>query len=176
MTDFTQTRLRPLAPGILLALLAIAFGFGLGPAFMVTEDAIKGHLTATAEAVLQTAYQGDVEAANAVVEKSWGYFKSAHVHASTLGTSALAAILLLALLGPPGRLARSSALLFGAGALAWGVCWMLTGLHAPELGSTEAAKRAVGWLALPGSGMCLLGLLGTLLCMALQMFSEASEE
>ena len=30
MDDFVRTRLRPLAPGILFAMLAIAFGFGLG--------------------------------------------------------------------------------------------------------------------------------------------------
>lgn len=172
MDDFARDRLRPLAPGILFALAAIAFGFTLGAAFGAAEDLLKGHLEDSARAVLEDAYNGDADAAAAVVGKSWTYFKRAHLHANALGTSALAASLLLALLGPPSRLARISGLLFGIGALTYAVFWLVAGLRAPALGSTGAAKDALAWLAIPGSGMCLLGLAGTAICLMVRVFSS----
>ena len=174
MDDFVRTRLRPLAPGILFAMLAIAFGFGLGTAFGLVEDSMKDHLSESASAVLATAYGGDADAAKAVTKKSWTYFKRSHLHANALGTTALAVCLLLALLGPPDRLARGSALLFGVGALAYGVFWLFAGLRAPGLGSTGAAKESLAWLAIPAVGALLLGLVGTGVCYVRRAFgSEA---
>lgn len=170
MNDFARARLRPLAPGILLSMLAIAFGFSIGIAFGAAEDAMRAHLSGSANAVLESAYGGDADAAAAVTSKSWTYFKRAHLHANALGTSALVASLLLALLGPPGRLERGSSLLFGAGALAYGVFWLLAGLRAPGLGGTGAAKEALAWLAIPGSGACVLGLVGTAVCFVRRVF------
>ena len=170
MDDFTQTRLRPLWPGLVLALLAIAFGFGLGAAFGLAEDTLKGHLQGEADAVLESAYAGDAAAAKAVVSKSWTYFKRAHLHANALGTSALAASTLLALLSAPGPLARASSFFFGAGALVYGMYWLGAGLLAPGLGGTGAAKDVVWWLGIPGSGMCILGLLGTAVCLLRGVF------
>ena len=164
MNDFAKTRLRPLAPGILLALLAVTFGFGMGAAFGAAEDALKGILKARAEVVLDSVYGGDAETADPVLSKSWTYFQRAHLHANALGTGALGACILLALLGTPGRLARLSAGCFGAGALLYGVYWLLAGLAAPGLGSTGAAKESLAWIGLPGSGLCVLGLAGTVLC------------
>ena len=108
VSDFARERLRPLAPGILLAFASIAFGFGLGIAFGAAEDDLKDHLHAGAQAVLESVYAGDESRARPVVAKSWTYFKRAHLHANGLGTIALVASLLLALLGPPGVLARLS--------------------------------------------------------------------
>jgi hypothetical protein len=173
MNSFAKTHLRPLAPGILLSLLAIAFGFGMGTAFGAAEDVLKGNLKARAEAVMDSVYGGDTERAASVVSKSWTYFKRAHLHANALGTSALAACVLLALLGTPGWLARLSAAGFGTGALLYGVFWLLAGLAAPGLGSTGAAKESLAWIGIPGSGLCMLGLAGTLLCAVLGMFGTS---
>jgi hypothetical protein len=140
-----------LAPGIGLALASIAFGFGLGVAFGAVEDDLKDHLQASAQA-------------KPVVKKSWTYFKRAHLHANALGTTALAASLLLALLGPPGVLARLSSFGLGAGALFYAAYWLFAGLMAPGLGSTSAAKESLAWLAIPSSGACVAGLAGTLIC------------
>jgi hypothetical protein len=164
VSDFAQERLRPLAPGILLALASIAFGFGLGIAFGAAEDDLKDHLRANAQAVLESVYAGDESQAQPVVGKSWTYFKRAHLHANALGTTALAASLLLALLGPPGALARLSSFAFGAGALFYAAYWLFAGLMAPGLGSTSAAKESLEWLAIPSSGACVAGLVGTLIC------------
>jgi hypothetical protein len=153
-----------LAPGVLLAFASIAFGFGLGAAFGAAEDDLKDHLHASAQAVLESVYAGDEAQAKPVVKKSWTYFKRAHLHANALGTTALAVSLLLALLGPPGVLARLSSFGLGTGALFYSACWLFAGLMAPELGSTSAAKESLAWLAIPSSGACVAGLAGTLIC------------
>jgi hypothetical protein len=170
MNEFATERLRPLAPGILLALLAIGLGFTLGGAFGAFEDLMKGHLEDSAAAVLDSVYAGDDAAASAVVRKSWNYFQRAHLHANALGTAALVAIVLLALTGPPDLIARASGLLFGAGALVYGLFWLAAGLTAPGLGSTGAAKESLAWLALPASGACVVGLAGTGWCFLRRAF------
>jgi hypothetical protein len=172
VNDFARERLRPLAPGTLLAFASIAFGFGLGIIFGAAEDDLKDHLHANARAVLESVYAGDEAQAKSVVGKSWTYFKRAHLHANALGTTALAASLLLALLGPPGVLARFSSFAFGAGALFYASYWLFAGLMAPELGSTSAAKESLTWLAIPSSGACVAGLLGTLICLIRAIFQS----
>lgn len=154
---------RPLAPGIVLALLAIGFGFLLGGAFGAVEDSIKGILSSSAEAVFETVYEGDADRRDAVVAKSWSYLKRAHLHGGAIGAASLASIVLLTLLGSPGLLEKASALSFGAGALLYPIFWLAAGFTAPSVGDTGEAKDALEFLAIPGAGLCLLGLGGTLL-------------
>jgi hypothetical protein len=175
VNDFARERLRPLAPGILLALAAIAFGFGLGIAFGAAEDDLKDHLHSSAQAVLEDVYAGDESKADKVVSKSWTYFKRAHLHANALGTTALAVSLLLALLGTPCVVARLSSFGLGFGALFYGAYWLFAGLMAPELGSTSAAKESLSWLAIPSSGACVAGLVGTLICLIRRVFGSQSD-
>ena len=59
MDNQSSTNIRSLAPGVILALLSILFGFFLGGAFGVTEDAMKSRLRASADSVLDTVYGGD---------------------------------------------------------------------------------------------------------------------
>lgn len=161
MTD-PANDLRPLAPGIILALVAILFGFLLGGAFGAAEDGIKGRLRASADAVFETTYDGDAAKRDAVVSKSWSYLKRAHLHGGAIGAAALASIVLLGLFGNPGPLERWSATAFGAGAILYASFWLAAGFTAPGLGSTGQAKEALGFLAVPGAGLCVLGLTGTL--------------
>jgi hypothetical protein len=172
MSSHPVPNLRPLAPGIILALLSIAFGFLLGGSFGAVEDSIKGHLRSSAEAVFETAYQGDASKRDAVVSKSWTYMKRAHLHGGAIGAAALASIVLLGLLGITGLLERASALAFGAGSLLYSVFWLAAGLAAPTLGSTGEAKEALNFLAIPGAGLCLLGIGGTLLSVLRQLIAS----
>jgi hypothetical protein len=168
--------MRPLAPGAILALLSIAFGFLLGGAFGAAEDPIKGHLRSSADAVFETVYESDASKRDAVVSKSWTYLKRAHLHGGAIGAAALASIVLLGLLGNPGLLERISSGAFGAGALLYACFWLAAGLTAPALGSTGAAKEALGFLALPGAGLCLLGLGGTLASVLMRLRDPAGSD
>lgn len=68
---------------------------------------------------------------------------------------------------------RTSASAFGAGALLYSTFWLAAGLSAPSVGSTGQAKEALSFLALPGAGLCLLGIGGTLLSILRQLESLA---
>ncbi len=155
--------------GACFALLSLVYGFGLGGVFGAAEDSIKAHLEQEGRAVLESVYQGDTARFDAVRNKSWTYFKRAHLHANGLGTSALAMILLLACIAPVGRLEQGAAALLGIGALGYSSFWMFAGLAAPRLGSTGAAKEGLQWLAIPTSGACLVGLV-----LVLGLFAKAA--
>lgn len=158
--------------GACLALLASLFGFGLGGVFGAAEAQVKARLEASGAAALESVYKGDAAAKDAVVKKSWDYLKRAHLHGGALGAGALAAILALAVLCPAGLLADASALALGAGAVLYAAFWLCAGFAAPGLGGTGAAKEAFKLLALPGAGLSLLGLLGTLACVARAVFAR----
>lgn len=175
MANQPSTAMRSLAPGALLALLAILFGFGLGGAFGAAESSLKGGLRASADAVFESVYEGDAAKRDAVVKKSWSYMKRAHLHGGAIGAAALAAIVMLAMLGSPGWIEQLSSLAFGAGALLYAIFWLAAGLTAPGLGSTHDAKEALGWIAIPGSGLAILGLVGTIAALVRSMLGPGED-
>lgn len=161
-----KTLPKPVAAGACLALLAILFGFLLGGAFGKAEDKLKARLEAKGAAALETVYKGDVAAKDAVVKKSWDYLKRAHLHGGGVGAAALVCIMALVVLTPLGLAARLSALALGAGALLYSVFWLLAACAAPGLGSTGAAKESLAFIAVPGAGLSILGVLGTVVSVA----------
>lgn len=162
----TQMRSMPksIAAGTCLSLLAILFGFSLGGAFGVIEDSIKKRLDDSGSVVLQSVYEGDVAAKDAVVKKSWDYLKRAHMHGGAIGTAALASIAILILVCRLGLVAQLSALALGSGALLYSLFWLLAGFMAPGMGSTSAAKESLWLMAIPGAGLSIVGLCGTIFC------------
>lgn len=143
--------------GLILALLSILFGYLFGIAFGAWEDGMKADLRASGEVVLASVYQGDEGALQKVLDKSWAYYKRAHLHGGALGASAVAQILLLLALTAAPRWKAGTAFLLGAGALGYAVFWMLAAQRAPGLGSTDLAKESLDWLAMPSSGACVIG-------------------
>ncbi len=157
---------KPIAVGVCLSLVAILFGFVLGGLFGSVESSIKQHLDDSGTAVLESVYHGDTAAKDAVVKKSWEYLKRAHMHGGAIGSAALGSIVALILLCRLETIAKLSAVAFGSGALIYPLYWLLAGLAAPGLGSTSAAKESLSFLAIPGAGLCILGLCGTLCAVA----------
>jgi len=145
--------LRPVLPGLLLAVLTLLFGFGLGVVFGLNEDAIKSRLTASAEAARVPVYQNDDAKIKAVLDKSWVYMQRAHLHAGSLGAVAVALIVVVVLLGAGPGVSAAISLALGAGGLGYSVFWLWAGFRAPALGSTGAAKETLSWLAIPSSGL-----------------------
>jgi len=144
--------LHPALPGMLLAVLTLLFGFGLGIVFGLNEDIIKSRLKASAAEVRESVYHGNDAAIKAVLDKSWVYMQRAHLHAGSLGATAISLILLASLLGTPPGLTRAISFGLGAGGLGYSVFWLWAGFRAPALGGTGAAKESLKWLAMPSSG------------------------
>ena len=68
-----MTGIRVVRWGVLFALLAVLFGFGMGALFGANEDAVKADLQERGDAALAEKYAGDSAKMNAVVKKSWAY-------------------------------------------------------------------------------------------------------
>lgn len=160
--SFTAS-LRTASLGLALAVITILFGQGMGIVFGLNEDAIKSRLSASAAEVRGTVYNSDDAAIKAVLDKSWTYMHRAHLHAGGLGTTALALIVLLCLLGTSPRLLIGTGVSLGAGALGYSIFWMWAGFRAPGLGGTGAAKESLKWLAMPSSGVFVLATITVLI-------------
>ncbi|MEZ5329386.1 MAG: hypothetical protein R3F19_30425 [Verrucomicrobiales bacterium] len=121
----------------------------MGIVFGLNEDLIKGRLKSDAAAVQETIYKEDAVASKAVVDKSWNYMQRAHLHAGGMGTTAVALITALCLVGAAGKVTTLISMALGAGGLGYSFFWMWAGFRAPALGSTGAAKESLKWLAMP---------------------------
>ncbi len=161
--------LRSFVPALVFALFANLLGQGVGVAFGVAEESMKGSLKADAEAVLATTYGGDAAKAKSVVDKSWVYFQRSHLHAGALGTFALALTLLLTWLAGPLRARQACATAVAAGAVGYGLFWLLAGIRAPGLGGTGVAKESLAWLAWPSVVALVGGTVGALMLVLLQL-------
>jgi len=165
--------LRELRLGVLLAFLGVLFGFGMGGVFGAFEEPLKAGLKADAEAVAATVYAGDAAKVKEVLDKSWAYYKRAHLHGGAIGAAALAAILCIALVGAgPWRLRQIAAIALGVGALGYPIFWLLAGARAPGLGSTGAAKDSLEWLAVPTAGLAFVGLVLALISVAWGLYGS----
>jgi hypothetical protein len=160
--------------GVVLALSSILFGFALGALFGLNEAGLKGHLESEGRLVLAEKYGGDDARLRTVLDKSWVYFQRAHLHGGGIGAVALGLCLLLAFLpATSARLKGFAGTCAGAGALGYSVFWLLAGLRAPRAGSTSAAKETLQWLAVPSSGLAIVGLILTFALAVRSLWSSA---
>lgn len=148
--------------GLVLGLLTVLFGFGLGAIFGIAEDGIKAGMKKDAQAVFQEKYQNDEEKVSKTIDKSWVYIKRAHLHANGIGTTALVLMIILSALSVRFQHKQVIAIFLGLGGLLYSLFWLLAGLNAPAMGGTSAAKAHFEYVAIVGSGLALLGLLGVI--------------
>ncbi len=170
MNDVTQNALAPHAIGLVLGLLAIMYGFVVGGLMGALDSDAKDMLRQRANRVLDSVYGGDEGKREAVVSKGWKYCIRAHIHGSALGTSAVASIVVLAMLGDAGWLEQGSSLAYGAGALLYSIYWMWAGIRTVDMGNPTTAKHSLGFIAIPGAGLALLGVFGTFAATVVRLF------
>lgn len=175
MSDYSENfivsaggSLRAALPGMLFAVLTILFGFSLGIGFGLNEDFFKSRMADSAAEVIDTVYGGDEAKSKAICDKSWTYLKRAHMHAGAIGTSAVGLIALVVLLGSSTWWTRAISLALGLGGFGYLVFWLIAGFRAPGMGSTGAAKESLAWLAMPSSGLVLLGTVGVAVLIVLK--------
>lgn len=163
LSNKMHSNLRAAAAGLILAVVTLLFGQGMGIVFGLNEDAIKSRLEANAAEVQGTIYKDDAVASKAVIAKSWNYMQRAHLHAGGMGTTAVALIVVLCLVGTSRIVTTLISLALGAGGLGYSVFWMWAGFRAPGLGSTGAAKESLKWLAMPSSGGFVIATIAVLI-------------
>jgi hypothetical protein len=131
----------------MLALVTILFGFAFGGAFGAFEDPLRRGLTERAEAVQETVYGGDAAKMKSVVDKSWAYYKRAHLHGGAIGIVALGGILLVAALRRPNRRTRQGvSMALGIGGLGYSMFWFLAARAAQgSAARTRRRSRSRGW-------------------------------
>ena len=172
MQKFFAENLLPVKYGLLFALITIVYGFGLGGTFGVFEENIKEHLKNDARQVLDSVYDGDEAKMKKITDKSWVYFKRAHLHANGLGTASVILIVLVSFLPISNKVKSINAIFLGVGSLGYSLFWMFAGLKAPGMGSTGLAKESLTWLALPSSGLCIIGLIMIVALVIKSLFSK----
>jgi hypothetical protein len=176
MQEFFTEILLPVKYGLLFALITLVYGFGLGGTFGAFEENIKEHLKNDAREVLATAYNGDEAKMKKITDKSWVYFKRAHLHANGLGTASVILIILLSFLPISNKVKSINAIFIGVGSLGYALFWMLAGLKAPAMGSTGLAKESLAWLALPSSGLCIIGLIMIVTLVIMSLFVKVEKQ
>ena len=159
------SNLRIASFGLVLAVLTILFGQGMGIVFGLNEDAIKSRLKNSAVEMRDSVYKGDDAAIKAVLDKSWTYMKRAHLHAGSMGTTAVGLIVLMCLLGTSRRMIIAVSIGLGVGGFGYSLFWMWAGFRAPALGGTGAAKETLKWLAMPSSGAFVLATVAVLVAL-----------
>jgi hypothetical protein len=161
--------------GVLFAFTSVLFGFILGAVFGIAEDSLKSHLLESSENVFISVYQNNQEEREKVLQKSWIYIKRAHLHAGAIGGTALGGIACMVLLtgARVGALCGLSSLFFGVGGLLYGLFWLLAGFEAPSFGSTALAKEAYSYIAISGAGSVILGALGGIFVILVELFDYA---
>jgi len=176
MQKFFAENLLPVKYGLLFALITLVYGFGLGAAFGTFEKNIKEHLKNNAREVLASTYNGDEVKMKVITDKSWVYFKRAHLHANGLGTAAIILIILLSFLPINNKIKSISAIFLGAGSLGYSLFWVLAGLKAPAMGSTGLAKESLNWLALPSSGLAIIGVIMIVTLVIMSLFFKGEKQ
>ncbi len=171
MLDFTHIKY-----GVLISIIAILFGGLMGLSFGCCEDSIKGSFKSSAAEVLNEKYGGAQEKADAVAKKAWVYMKRAHLHSQTMGVIAIAFALLIAWLKFPARFQMVVSILGGLGSLGYGFFWLLAGAIAPGMGSTGAAKEAVGLIAQVSGAAFFLSALAVFGMLVYRMFVSRPQE
>lgn len=154
-----KQELAPMKIGALLSLLTLLLGFGLGALFGLAEDTIKEGFVEAAKLTLADSAADLEQEARSLTGRAWTYMKRSHLHANGLGTSSLAAILLMTLLAASDGLKKLTSLLLGVGAFGYSTFWLLAAQRTPVLGSTGAAKESLRWLAMPSTAFLVIGLL-----------------
>ena len=155
----------PVIPGLLISLLAIVVGTGLGMAFGVYEDQIKGALLADVKAHPQI-HEQSADNLKKQVGDGWRYIQRAHFHAQGLGALGVGIIVVLGLSWVSASVKKWVALATGVGALLYPFCWLLMGLRIGSMGK-KAAHASVDWLAALSIPLFFGGMMLTLLILFL---------
>ncbi len=152
-------RIKPVAIGLLFALLSLFCGMLHGMAFGAFEESIETSLRNVAKA--SPTLSKSKKKVKRAVHSGWKYLKRAHEHFMGLGTAGLALIIFIAISPAKDLVKTAVSTITGAGMFLYPLFWTLTGIKTAEVGA-HRAKESLELLAQAGAGLSFIGLLGTI--------------
>jgi hypothetical protein len=165
-------KIKPVAIGLIFALLSLFCGMLHGMAFGAKEESIKASLRDVAKS--SPALSGSKKKVKKAVRSGWKYLKRAHEHFMGLGTAGLALIIFIAISPAKDIIKTAVSTIVGAGMFLYPLFWTLTGIKTAEVGA-HAAKESLELLAQAGAGLSFIGLLGTIFIAVTWIKSERTD-
>ena len=151
--------LKPIALGMVFAVLTMFFGQSVGMMVGVAEGPLEEWLAAGITANpdnpdLATKSPADIE------KKAFRYVLRGHFHGTGIGAMSVGLILAVGALWVSARWKMILSLGVGIGGFLYPICWFMAGILMPSMGKS-AAKGAVEWVVFPSIAvqftcMCLI--------------------
>ncbi len=160
MNDFS-VGLRRVWLGLVLAIVTTMYGF-VGGAVLGLED---GPIRAALAERVPEASRGE---SGALVDRAWTFLRRSHLHASGMGTAAIALIALVPVVAGrfPRWMAAGVSLGLGAGGVGYAAALIVAGVRTPSLASAALAKESAKLIAIPAAG-AYMGGAAMLLCLTI---------
>lgn len=146
--------------GLVLAIVTTIYGF-VGGAVLGLED------VPIREALAGRVPEASRSESAALVDRAWTFRRRSHLHASGMGTAAIALISLVPVITArqPRWLGAGMSLGMGAGGAGYAVALVVAAVRTPSLASAALAKESAKLIAIPAAG-AYMGGAALLLCLA----------
>ncbi|MBL8760203.1 MAG: hypothetical protein JNL50_02785, partial [Phycisphaerae bacterium] len=147
--------------GLVLSIVTTIYGFVGGAVLGLEDGAIRGALAAR----VPEASRGERDA---LVDRSWTFLRRSHLHASGMGTAAIALISLVPVIAArqPRWLGAGMSLGMGAGGAGYAAALIVAAVRTPPLASAALAKESAKLIAIPAAG-AYMGGAALLLCLTI---------
>ncbi len=166
-------KIRPITWGIVLSCVAILITFFTGMWMGLDEGGIREGFKASGMTVLDSLYNGDEAALDAMVGTAWAVTMRAHVHWAGMGAAALAMCFILLLVKVPNWYKQISSIFLGFGAVVYPLSWWYIAQNLTVLG--KAVKDDVHWIAALGIGPIVAGAIAVVAALIYTFFKTGKE-
>jgi hypothetical protein len=147
--------------GLVLAMVATMYGL-VGGAVLGLED---GPIREALSRRIPEASRADT---SVLIERAWTFLRRSHLHASGMGTAAIALISLVPVITvrQPRWLGVGLSIGLGAGGVGYAAALVVAGIRTPALASAALAKESAKMIAIPAAG-AYMGGAALLLCLTI---------
>lgn len=145
--------------GLVLAMVATMYGL-VGGAVLGLEDA------PIREALSRRIPEASRAETSVLIDRAWTFLRRSHLHASGMGTAAIALLSLVPVVTArqPRWLGVGLSIGLGAGGVGYATALVLAGIRTPALASAALAKESAKLIAIPAAG-AYMGGAALLLCL-----------
>lgn len=142
--NLTMVQITEMRWPFVLVILSILFGTGLGMFFGIGEDKIKAHLEeglAKNSTLTNLLFEKQSAEREKLKTKSWSYIQRAHLHGGGISALSLGLLFILSALPLSALIKNLLGLLLALGTIAYPIFWLMSGLYAPQFGTSLAKEK-----------------------------------